>query len=194
MVAAAVVARVGPVVVPRGAAAEAVAAPAAWPARAAAERGREEARPARLAARAAAVAAAWVSVDRAVPRVGDEEVRRGAAVRRERRARRGAEVRAAWPASTASVEEEAAAPEALESRWTPGSSGGSTGAGGSTMGAGGAGIPPITVDASTGPGAGLVQGGCACDVGASQPSYLSGGLAIGLFGLACRTRRARRRR
>ena len=75
-----------------------------------------------------------------------------------------------------------------------GSSGGSTGAGGSTIGTGGAGIPPITVDASTGPTAGLIQGGCACDIGASQPRYLSGVLAIGLFGLACSTRRARRRR
>jgi hypothetical protein len=75
-----------------------------------------------------------------------------------------------------------------------GSSGGSTGAGGSTMGVGGAGVPPITVDASTAPAAGLIQGGCACDIGAGQPRYLSGVLAIGLFGLACRTRRARRRR
>ena len=74
-----------------------------------------------------------------------------------------------------------------------GSRGGSTGTG-STAGAGGAGIPPISVDASTGPGAGLVQGGCACDVGARQPSDLSGGLAIGLLGLAHGTRRARRRR
>ena len=101
---------------------EAVAAPAAWPARAAADRGRAAARPARLEARPAAGAAAWVSADRAVPRVGDEAVRRGAAarrgaaVRRERRARRRAEARAAWPAATASVEEEAAAPAELESR------------------------------------------------------------------------------
>jgi len=62
------------------------------------------------------------------------------------------------------------------------------------MGAGDAGIPPITVDASTGPKAGLVEGGCACDAGASQPSYLSGGFMIGLFGLACRARRPRRPR
>jgi hypothetical protein len=62
------------------------------------------------------------------------------------------------------------------------------------MGGGGGGIPPITADASTGPGPGLVEGGCACDLGASQPSDLLGGLAIGLFGLACRTRRPRRRR
>jgi hypothetical protein len=75
-----------------------------------------------------------------------------------------------------------------------GSTGGSPGAGGSAMGGGGAGIPPITADASTGPGPGLVQGGCACDLGASQPSGLSGGLVLGLFGLGCRTRRARRRR
>jgi hypothetical protein len=70
---------------------------------------------------------------------------------------------------------------------------GSGGAGASPGGAGGAGVPPVTADASSGPGAGLVQGGCACDVSTGRPSHLSGILAIVLLGLVCCIRRPRRR-
>ena len=58
------------------------------------------------------------------------------------------------------------------SRWTLGRAV-THGAAAAPRGAGGAGIPPITARRIHGPG--LVEGGCACDVGASQPSYLSGG-------------------
>jgi hypothetical protein len=70
---------------------------------------------------------------------------------------------------------------------------GTTGAGGSVVGAGGSANLPTGVDAAR-PGAGQVQGGCACDVAASQSSRLSGGLAIILLALVGCLRRPRRGR
>jgi len=69
--------------------------------------------------------------------------------------------------------------------------GGATGTGGSAASDAST-LPPPPIDATTGPGAGLVEGGCACAATGQGRNDLLPGLTIGLLGLVCCRRRARR--
>jgi hypothetical protein len=72
--------------------------------------------------------------------------------------------------------------------------GGATGGGGSTGGGAvsDAAIPPTPIDATTGTRAGLVEGSCACGAAGTGRSNAIPGLVMGLLGLGCCRRRARR--